>query len=85
MVSLYDRIYLLHNVPRFYNPSGTFDNDQYLVEIIVEQGDINSPTGVWNAINDWLDACTTCTAKPTITGSNCEAPIVPFPGDEVAP
>jgi len=83
--TLYDRIYLLHNVPRFYNPSGTFDNDQYLVEIIVEQGDINSPTGVWNAINDWLDACTTCTAKPTITGSNCEAPIVPFPGDEVAP
>jgi hypothetical protein len=79
---LYDRIYLLHNVPRFYNPSGTFDNDQYLVEIIVDQGDINSPTGVWNAINDWLDTCTTCSAKPTVTGSNCEAPIVPFPGDE---
>jgi len=81
--SLYDRIYILHNVPRFYNPSGTFDNDQYLVEIIVDQGDINSPTGVWDAINDWLDACTTCTAKPTVTGSNCELPLVPFPGDEV--
>ena len=80
--SLYDRIYLLHNVPRFYNPSGTFDNDQYLVEIIVDQGDINSINGVWAAINGWLDTCTTCTAKPTVTGSNCELSIVPFPGDE---
>jgi len=79
---LYDRIYLLHNVPRFYNPSGTFDNDQYLVEIIVEQGDIANPTGVWDKINDWLGACTTCTAKPTVSGNNCDDPIVPFPGDD---
>jgi hypothetical protein len=81
--ALYDRIYLLHNVPRFYNPSGTFDNDQYLVEIIVNQGDINNVTGVWAAINTWLDSCTTCTAKPTISGDNCKNPIVPFPGDIV--
>ncbi len=26
--------HLLHNVPRFNNPSGTFDNDQYLVEVL---------------------------------------------------
>ena len=31
---LYDRTMLLHSVPRFNNPSGTFDNDQYLVEIL---------------------------------------------------
>jgi len=80
---LYDRIYLLHNVPRFYNPSGTFDNDQYLVELIVKQGDIANPTGVWATINDWLDTCTTCTAKPTVSGNNCADPIVPFPGDTV--
>jgi hypothetical protein len=29
---------LLHSVPRFYNPTGTFDNDQYLVEIVVPTG-----------------------------------------------
>ena len=80
--SLYDRIYILHNVPRFYNPSGTFDNDQYLVEIIVNQGDIINPGGVWSAINTWLDTCTTCAAKPVVNGTNCKASQVPFPGDE---
>ena len=29
----YDRTYILHSVPRFNNPSGTFDNDQYLIEV----------------------------------------------------
>ncbi len=32
--STYTRYYLLHNVPRFNNPTGVFDNDQYLLEII---------------------------------------------------
>jgi len=32
--ALYDRTMILHNVPRFNNPSGTFDNDQYLVEVL---------------------------------------------------
>lgn len=31
----YDVYYLQHNVPRFYNPSSTFDNDQYLLKVIV--------------------------------------------------
>ena len=31
--ALYDRLMILHTVPRFNNPSGTFDNDQYLIEI----------------------------------------------------
>lgn len=35
--ALYTRYYILHNVPRFNNPTGVFDNDQYLVEIIVSQ------------------------------------------------
>jgi len=30
----YGRFYLLHSVPRFNNPTGTFDNDQYLVELV---------------------------------------------------
>jgi len=29
----YDRWYILHNVPRFNNPTGVFDNDQYLYTI----------------------------------------------------
>lgn len=37
---LYTCYYVLHTVPRFNNPSGTFDNDQYLIKIPVEGGAI---------------------------------------------
>lgn len=30
----YGRFYVQHSVPRFNNPSGTFDNDQYLLELV---------------------------------------------------
>jgi hypothetical protein len=33
--ALYNKLSILHNVPRFNNPTGVFDNDQYLVEIAV--------------------------------------------------
>ena len=33
--ALYNKFCILHSVPRFNNPSGTFDNDQYLIEIAV--------------------------------------------------
>ena len=32
----YSMYYLLHSVPRFNNPTGVFDNDQYLISIAVE-------------------------------------------------
>lgn len=32
--SQYSRYYIQHSVPRFNNPSGTFDNEQYLLEVI---------------------------------------------------
>jgi len=34
----YDSINILHSVPRFNNPSGTFDNDQYLLTIYIPTG-----------------------------------------------
>lgn len=33
--TLFNKLCILHNVPRFNNPSTTFDNDQYLIEIAV--------------------------------------------------
>ena len=36
--ALYDQILILHSVPRFNNPTGTFDNDQYLIVINVPTG-----------------------------------------------
>jgi hypothetical protein len=35
---LYDQVMILHSVPRFNNPTGTFDNDQYLLVFHVPQG-----------------------------------------------
>jgi hypothetical protein len=32
----YTRYYIQHSVPRFNNPTGTFDNDQYLLEIVTD-------------------------------------------------
>jgi hypothetical protein len=52
--SLYDRYYIQHNVPRFNNPSSTFDNDQYLLEIIVN--DTYNMTTFINFVEDWLTA-----------------------------
>ena len=36
--ALYDQVLILHNVPRFNNPTGTFDNDQYLLVVNVPTG-----------------------------------------------
>ena len=36
--ALYDQVLILHNVPRFNNPTSTFDNDQYLIVVHVPAG-----------------------------------------------
>ena len=75
--SLYTRYYLLHNVPRFNNPTSTFDNDQYLLEIITDGIDGNFQ----EFVTTWRDNC----------GGNCDGleiescvtdcdPIYPYPG-----
>jgi len=70
--ALYYRAILQHNVPRNYNPSGTFDSDQYLLEIF-------SLTELSTFINDtagWLDSCGTCDTSENYTCSTiCEVPI----------
>lgn len=39
--ALYTCYYIKHTVPRYNNPSGTFDNDQYLLKIPVDARDAN--------------------------------------------
>ena len=46
--SLYDQVLILHNVPRFNNPSSTFDNDQYLIVVHVPTG--TATTSITNFI-----------------------------------
>lgn len=54
----YTTYYLLHSVPRFNNPSGTFDNDQYLLKIVL-------PTGITAAAFETvIGAALTAVANP---------------------
>lgn len=51
--ALYYRYMILHNVPRFNNPSSVFDNDQYLLEIVTE-----APSAAFEAfMEEWLSTC----------------------------
>lgn len=71
--SLYTRYYIQHNVPRFNNPTGTFDNDQYLLEIITDGRD----TTFENFVTAWLEnAGAGCT---TLTTYSCPVPCSPTP------
>ncbi len=51
---LYDQVLVLHNVPRFNNPSSTFDNDQYLITINVPAG--TATTSITNFLIAAADA-----------------------------
>jgi len=55
----YDRLYLLHSVPRFNNPSSTFDNDQYLLEFVALAGS-GSLTPLQTTLGTWLEGCGVC-------------------------
>lgn len=55
----YVRYFIQHSVPRFNNPSGTFDNDQYLLEIIVPttfpaSNALNGGVAFEGFVNKWL-------------------------------
>jgi len=83
----YDRIFIQHNVPRFYNPTGTFDNDQYLLEIVTPNPNPAGTLGaaglaIYNALTAWAASCgSTCDIQVLGTGVACEAssPVVPLP------
>lgn len=72
----YYRYLLQHNVPRNYNPSGTFDSDQYLLEIysLVALSTFSTQT------TNWLTTCGLCPAEINeyTCSTTCVVPI-PFP------
>jgi len=51
--ALYTKYYLLHNVPRFNNPTGVFDNDRYLLEVI----SLDPLAALESDVNAWLEGC----------------------------
>jgi hypothetical protein len=56
--AFYHRYFIAHNVPRRNNPTGTFDNDQYLIEIVVPAKEPLLETFLTN----WLGSCNGCPA-----------------------
>jgi len=74
---LYTRYFLQHNVPRFNNPSSTFDNEQYLLEIIT----CGTITDFQDFVKSWLINCGVgCDYDVEVEGcvTDCE-PIYDFP------
>lgn len=67
--ALYGRYFILHSVPRYNNPTGVFDNDQYMLEIIV-----NGQIAPFEAnMTTWLTSCGNgCTALEVKTCEPCE-------------
>ena len=72
--ALYYRYMLQHNVPRNYNPSGTFDADQYMLEIFSL---VPLPTFLVDTAG-WLDACGVCEIELYTCETVCDVPIA-FP------
>jgi hypothetical protein len=73
--ALYYRYMLQHNVPRNYNPSGTFDADQYMLEVF----SLAPLTTFYSDTYDWLDLCSTCDIDEQYSCSTvCVVPVA-FP------
>ena len=70
--ALYYRYMLQHNVQRNYNPSGTFDADQYMLEIFSL-----APLATFKANTlAWLTACTdVCDTTGYACTTVCEVPV----------
>jgi hypothetical protein len=71
--SLYYRYVILHNVPRFNNPSSTFDNDQYMLTIFSQ----NALTTFDATVRNWLgtSGCSVCEIENITCSTTCVIPI----------
>jgi hypothetical protein len=69
---LYYRYAILHSVPRFNNPSGTFDNDQYLLEVF----SIDPLTQFNTDVTTWLEGCGVCEIEDAFACvTDCDVPV----------
>ena len=73
--ALYYNVFLQHSVPRFNNPTGTFDNDQYLLQVVFTS--TTSGAAFVTATSDWLDNCGVCEIETFACESTCSA--IEFP------
>jgi len=74
--ALYSSFYILHSVPRFNNPSGTFDNDQYLLEVIGDTDTTAYLDDLFTALEQ--AGCISCeTPEDLSQASPCAIPALP--------
>jgi hypothetical protein len=72
--ALYYRYVVIHNVPRFNNPTGVFDNDQYALTVYSQ-----SPLFTFElAIGFWLGGCGVCELEQFACETDCES-LTAFP------
>jgi hypothetical protein len=85
--SLFTRFYILHSVPRYNNPTGVFDNDQYMLCVVTEDlsaagANVAFGTSAFESFMDtWLtncgDQCTTEVDRSAV--STCTPAALPTP------
>jgi hypothetical protein len=70
--ALYYRYVLIHNVPRFNNPTGVFDNDQYALTIFSTGAMSTFVTDITN----WLTGCDNqCNIEAFACETECDVPV----------
>ena len=70
--ALYYRYVLIHNVPRFNNPTGVFDNDQYALTIFSTGAMATFVTDITN----WLTGCDNqCNIEAFACETECDVPV----------
>lgn len=73
--ALYYRYVLIHSVPRFNNPSGTFDNDQYALTIF----SLSPLSTFFTDTETWLENCdNACNIEEITCETECDVPVA-FP------
>ena len=79
--ALYTKYYLLHSVPRFNNPTGVFDNDRYLLQVL----SLNPLDTFERDVNNWLDGCNNPCANTEPFECVTECSAIDFPARIAAP
>ena len=70
--ALYYRYVLIHSVPRFNNPSGTFDNDQYALTIF----SLSALSTFFTDTETWLENCdNACNIEEITCETACDVPV----------
>ena len=70
--AFYTRYYLQHSVPRFNNPTSTFDNDQYLLEIVTNGVDSTFE----NFVDNWTANCGQCVELEVVDAITACTPLI---------